>query len=491
MSSDKVFELPAYGWKPRRDQMPSWQTLMNTDFRRGSIVAHRRFGKDELGLQTVAVKAMERVGSYWYAMPEYEQARKAIWNMVNWRTQRTRIDDAFPPEIVAHRDNETMFLRLESGSTVQLIGSDRVDSLVGGGQIGIVMSEAALSNPKALQYFRPILEESGGWELQISTPRGKNHFYRSVLANAEDEANGDKGVFNALLPADKTDVFPVHQLHRIKMDLIREHGQKLGEAIFNQEYMVSFNAAVIGSVWGDELTELELEGRCGTFRHDRRFPVNTSWDLGVGDPTVILFWQDIGGRHRLIDAFESTDLGIDTYINVLKEKRETLHYTYGIHVGPHDLAQREKLRGVSLKDGARRMGLEFKQMPNTRIKTQISVGAQLLRQVEVNEGNADAMDAFEKFKAYHYPLNKATGEIVATPVHDGASHASSALMTYALYHASKLGVQVGDGDNGLGGGLNQKFDPRKYGGGQVPYGHDGTVSAMMRGNGTPRRGAFG
>lgn len=486
------FALPAYGWNPRRDQVPLWRQMLHPDFRRGVIVGHRRFGKDELGLQATAVKAMERVGSYWYCLPQYAQARKTIWEMVNWRTKRTRIDDAFPPEIVVKRDNQTMMLWLESGSTVQLIGSDQVDSLVGGGQVGIVMSEAALSDPRALQFFRPILEESKGWELQISTPRGKNHFHRAYNAALEDVRNGDRSVLAALMDATKTDVFPTHQLHRIKMDLIREHGKKMGEAIFQQEYMCSFTAAIIGAVWGDECQDLENAGRVRPLPHDPRLPVTTSWDIGVGDPTSILFFQDTG-RLRLIDAFESSDLGLDTYINVLKQKRQDHGYTYARHVAPHDIHQREWLRGVSRMDEAKRLGLTFKRIPQTRLKTQISVGAQLIRMMEVNSQSPEAVAAFEHFKAYHYPISKATGDIVPSPVHDEHSHASSALMTMALDQAARLGVNLAQTDPELMGNVDalggtEKFDPRKYG--DAPFGGPGSVSSMMR-PGAPVRGAFG
>jgi len=483
------FALPAYDWRPRKDQMPIWRTMMSDDFRRGTIVAHRRFGKDELALQMMAVKAMQRPGSYWYCLPQYAQARKTIWEMVNWRTKRARVDDAFPPEIVVKRDNQSMMLWLESGSTIQLIGSDQVDSLVGGGQVGIVLSEAALSDPRAMQFFRPILEESGGFELQISTPRGKNHFYRNYLAAKEDMDSGDKTVLAAKLTAEDTSVFPPAQLNRIRLDLIREHGKKIGEAIFEQEYKCSFQAALIGAVWGDEISELELEGRLRPMHHDRRFGVSTSWDLGVGDSTVILFWQEVNTRHRLIDAFEGTGLGLDTYIEVLKNKKAEKGYVYSQHIGPHDIQNREWLRGVSRMDEAKRMGLHFTRMPQTRIKTQISVGAQMLRNVEVNESNPDAVAAFEHWKAYHYPVNKTTGEFVTTPVHDEHSHASSALMTYSLHHASKLGVNLGDMDPDLHGdalGGAGKFDPRVY-----------DTRGAFRGGGiasgvsNPRQGAFG
>ena len=458
------FALPAYGWRPRRDQLPIWNSMVRPDFRRGVIVGHRRYGKDELGLQMTAVKAMSRVGSYWYCLPEYEQARKAIWEMVNWRTQRTRINDAFPPEIVADRDEKGMMLWLTSGSTVQLIGSDRVDSLVGGGQIGIVMSEASLSNPKAIQFFRPILEESKGWELQIATPRGKNHFYRAYKAVEEDMRNGVPGMVAALRTAMDTDVFLQDQLFRIELDLIREHGTTIGTALFEQEYLCSFTAAVIGAVWSQEVNELQLEGRVGPYGHDRRFPVITSWDIGVGDATVILFWQHIGSAYRLVDAHEGTGIGLDSYIEVLKQKHSDKGYIYARHQGPHDVKQREWVRGLSRMEEAARMGLKFTRTPNTRIKTQIAAGAQLIRQMQVNENCPEAVAAFEHIKEYKFPVNPSTGQVTPVPIHDEHSHTASALMTMAVSEAAKLGVNITEPDTDLGGGLNttDKFDPRYY-----------------------------
>src|SRR3546814_12862572 len=68
-----------------------------------------------------------------------------------------------------------MFIRFKSGSTWQLVGSDRYNSLVGAGVAGVTFSEFALANPSAWGYIRPMLEENDGWATFITTPRGRNH----------------------------------------------------------------------------------------------------------------------------------------------------------------------------------------------------------------------------------------------------------------------------------------------------------------------------
>lgn len=473
--------------------MPTWRAVSDPGFQRGVIVASRRWGKDEIALEALAVHAMSRVGSYWYCLPEYEQARKALWTMVNWRTQRTRIDDAFPEEIREKTDNDSMFIKLKSGSTIQLVGSDRVDSLVGGGQIGIVMSEAALSNPKAKMFFMPILEESKGWLLEVSTPRGKNSFYRAYLGVKEDMEAGMPGRYAAFLPADKTGLFPQEQLNRIRLDLIREHGQTIGQSLFAQEYLCSFDAAVVGAVWGAELENLELQDRARPCPFDRRFPCQTSWDLGLADQNWILIWQYVNNEYRLIDAHYGTGLGLDSYIAVLKDWHHTKGYNYNKHLGPHDIGQRDYVRGLSRMDEAKRMGLNFTRTPNTRLRTQVIAGAHLINQMVVNTNSENAVKALEHFKQWRYPVNKSTGQFIETPEHSIHSHASSALCTYAVNVAKDLGV-VGVEDEALhartnGLGANQKFDPRMYG--NAPLGSDTSVSSMMRQHRSGGGTAFG
>ena len=129
-------------------------------------------------LHHVACAAHERVGNYWYMLPEAEQARKALWNAVNPHTGKLRLEEAFPNELRAGQDDKGMLIKFKNGSTVQIIGSDNFNSLVGSTPVGLVFSEYALANPSAWGLLRPILLENNGWACFNSTPRGKNHFKR-------------------------------------------------------------------------------------------------------------------------------------------------------------------------------------------------------------------------------------------------------------------------------------------------------------------------
>lgn len=388
-------------------------------------------GKDEVALHHTAIKAMERVGNYWHMLPVQEQARKAIWEAVNSHTGRVRWKEVFPPEIIAHVDNQAMKLTFKNGSTWQVLGSDNYESNVGASAVGIVYSEAALGNPHAHGYFRPILLENNGWSMHVSSVRGRNHFYKLFKLH---ESNPES--FCQLLSAETSGVFTEAQLENERREMIAEYGFAIGTSLFAQEYLSDWDSSVIGAVFGKELKRLEEEGRAAPFMYDARYPVDTSWDLGVGDATVVLFWQQIGNKQRLIDWYSSNDTGLEHYAEVLASKP----YFYGNHAGPHDIAVREwGLNGVSRLDHAKRLGLHFTRMPNVSKAEQIAAASQLIGLMEVNVGEhpvddpmEDCRFILEAMKQYKFKFDKTRKVMSKNPEHDWTSHYADALMTRAL-----------------------------------------------------------
>jgi hypothetical protein len=341
--------------------------------------------------------------------------------------------------------------------------------------------------------MQPVIMESGGASIYIGTPRGKKNVFHNIYQSCKtDMEAGREGVYAFYMPASQTKAFTTEELNQMRIEMQREHGMSAGEALFRQEMECDWNAAVQGAVFAKEMLEMEDEGRVYPIHVDPRIPVHTSVDLGIADDSCWNFWQQVGGRHRLVDAITVNGIGLDQHVQLLRDWAHKNKATFGTMYAPHDAAQRELGgRGLSRMDQARNLGLIWKHTPNTRLKTQIAVASQLFRMTEVNSESEGAMYVLEAWKAYRWHTNKSTGQLLETPVHDWASHPTSATMTYAINVARALGVHNDFVDEVLNGGRAQKFDPRQYGGGRVPYGHDNNVSAMMRGNGTPRRGAFG
>lgn len=308
-----------HNWQPRQYQIPAWNYWVRDGGRHMELVWHRRSGKDEIALHGTAVKAFERPANYWHMLPLANQARKAIWDAVNPRTGRRRIDEAFPLELRTNTRDQDMLIRFVNGSTWQVLGSDNFQSAIGSTPAGIVYSEWAQSNPSARGYLRPILTENQGWQAYITTPRGKNHAYSTF-----NEAKRNPEQFAQLLTVKDTGMLNQQQLDAELHEYIATYGSDMGLALFEQEYMCSFDAAIIGAYYGAEFRMIDQQGRITDVEHDGRYPVHTAFDIGYDDDTAIWFFQVIGGELRVIDYYASSGKDVDHYASQMMGKRVTI-----------------------------------------------------------------------------------------------------------------------------------------------------------------------
>jgi phage terminase large subunit len=414
-------------WSPRPYQKPLWDYL-GAGGKRAVAKWHRRSGKDEVFLHHTACSAHERVGNYWYMLPEYSQARKSMWDAVNPHTGKKRVDEAFPLELRKSTREHEMMIQFHCGSSFQLVGSDNFNSLVGSPPVGLVFSEYALSNPSAWGYLMPILEENGGWAGFNSTPRGKNHF-----KNLCEFAAKEPGWFFSSLGADQTGVFTDAQLQAIRRQLQSTHGEAFGDALWNQEYYVSFDAAVPGSFWGDCLDRLQLLGRIdANCVVDQNFPVHTAWDLGRTDDTAIWFYQIIGGGIWIFDYHSSSGKDIQFYADLLRERQKSFGFTYGTHWLPHDARARTLAAG----------GKSIQQQMINQEVGRIVIAKKLDHQEGVQAARKTfpycrfhvdrCSDGIEALRHYHREWDEELQTFKDNPVHDWSSHGSSAFRALSL-----------------------------------------------------------
>jgi phage terminase large subunit len=396
-------------------QLGLWSYLKNGGTRAIEIW-HRRSGKDEIALHWAAVAAHERVATYWHMLPEYAQGRKAIWTAVNAHTGRRRIDEAFPFELRANTNEQEMFIRFKCGSTWQVVGSDRYNAAVGSPPAGVTFSEWALADPASWGYLAPIVVENAGWAIFITTSRGRNHA-KSML----DAARTSPEWHAQVLTADDTGAISKAAIDAQRKEYHAIFGEDAGDALIEQEYYCSFEAAVLGAYWGKELALAERQGRVCKVDIDPDYPVNTAWDIGIDDPMALWCFQVGHGVVNVVDYYESSGHGLDHYCGWLDDRGY-----HGIDWVPHDA----KVREVGAPGGRTRietmikLGRKPRLQPDHKLMDGINAGRTTIPLARFDaERCAKGLDALREYKA---EWDMGTRAFRKTPKHDWASHGADA-----------------------------------------------------------------
>jgi phage terminase large subunit len=267
--------------------------------------------------------------------------------------------------------------------------------------------------------------ENDGWAMFVTTPRGANHARKTL-----ELARSDPSWFQQVLSAKDTGVFTEDQLASELKEYQHDYGKEEGEALFEQEYNCSFDAALIGSYYGAYLNRAAKEGRIGKVPIDRSLLVHTGWDLGVSDSTGIWFIQRAGREYRIVDYHEAAGVGLDEYARVLDAKKAEHSWVYGLHYFPHDMAVRELSNGGrSRADTMQGLGYKPIIVPQNNVMDGINATRRLLDQAWIDETRCER--GLNALRNYRREWDDRLKMFRDSPLHDWASHGADAIRTFA------------------------------------------------------------
>lgn len=422
-SIEKLLPLP---WTPRWYQKKLWNYMQHGGLR-AYVVAHRRWGKDDVALNWTCYAAHQRVGSYWHCLPQYGQARRAIWTSVNPHTGRRRIDEAFPIELRDKTLENEMFIRFKNGSTWQLTASDTYNNLVGAGIAGVTFSEWALCNPASYGYIQPMLIENGGWAMMITTPRGRNHAY-NLYHRAKKSMESDGEWFCELQSVIDTGAMDDAALREALVDYQTLFGSDIGTAQYRQEYLCDWQAAILGAYYAVEMRQLrERDG----IRHVLPMPnnpVHRTWDIGVKDDTSIIWFQVQGGKPVIIDAYSASGVGVDHYAEVIHKRGWQV--AGSIDWVPHDAAVKEWGSGRTRVESMIAEGLNPRFVTMASKADGIQAARRTLKTAIFDPSTADTLvSALEQYRR-EWDDDKKTFRV--SEVRDWTTHLSDAFRYLSL-----------------------------------------------------------
>lgn len=349
-------------------------------------------------------------------LPEYSQARKAIWDAINPHTGRRRIDEAFPLEIRKATNQTEMKIEFHSGSIWQVVGSDNFNSLIGSPPIGIVYSEWSVANPMAHAYLSPILAENNGWTLFIYTARGYNHGFSTY-----EGAKSDSKSFAELLTVADTKAITeealTHQL-RVYQDI---YGKEHGESFFRQEFYNDWSAANIGAILGLDVEKAGRGGRIVDFDHED-WPIEISSDIGFRDTAAWWFWQPKSGGFDLIDYDQGIGMDADDWIERLMQKP----YKLGKIWLPHDAraktfqSKHSSVERFITAFGTDKIGI----IPESKKSDRINAARRVITNCRFH--STKCKDGLSGLRSWSYEFDEEKKIYSKEPKHDWASHPGDA-----------------------------------------------------------------
>lgn len=397
-----IVEIP---YRPRE----LWKDFHNNKKRWNVIVAHRRAGKtvaivNEL-IKGCLTTELERP-RFAYIAPFLVQVKAIAWDYAKYYSKGI-------PNV---KFNESE-LRIDfpNGARLQLLGADNPDRLRGIYLDGVALDEYAQIRPNFFsEIIRPALSDRQGYAVFIGTPKGHNHFYDLV-------SQADENWFSKIYKASETGIVGEAELEDAKKIMTPDE--------YAQEYNCSFEAAIKGAFYSDEIAKAKADKRVCKVPYDPNLEVNTAWDIGWTDDTSIIFWQQFGKEIRVIDAYSNSGMTMGEYSKILKDKG----YSYGTHYFPHDAYTKRMSDGKSTVDVAREYGVETVNTPQLSVLEGINQARLAFKDMWFDEEKTK--DLVNALSQYRREWNEANQTFRANPLHDWSSHLADAFryMAISLY----------------------------------------------------------
>lgn len=276
----------------------------------------RRTGKSTFAINETFKQAITVKGRYWIIAPTYKQAKNIYW--------RDLISHV-PESAIAKKNESEVTILLNNGSVIELKGADNADSLRGAGIHGVVLDEYAFMKPYVYdEIIGPMIRQTKGWAIFISTPDGFNHFY-TLAEQAKRDTTGEWLYSHAT--AYDNPYFPDDELDAEKTKLMEQEGED-GEIRFKQEYMAEFKKKT-GLVYKTFSREVHT-------KPISEFPLEyttyaLSMDFGWENPTAAVFVGiDYDNNWWIFDELYRNRMQTEQTATLTKQKMGTNYYTYKI-----------------------------------------------------------------------------------------------------------------------------------------------------------------
>jgi hypothetical protein len=263
------------------------------------------------------------------------------------------------------------------------------------------------------------LEENNGWAVWISTPRGRNH-----LLQLYQHAARTRGWFSEILTVEDTAALSHEAIAEALAEYQSLYGLDAGSAMFEQEMLCSFTAALLGTFYGHEMRDVRGDGRILDVEALDDRVVNTCWDLGVGDDTSIWWWQAQGAQLVLLDHYAASGVGLEHYLDQIEHRERQHGWRRGSAYVPHDAKVKEWGSGRTRVETMSALGLKPVLVPLATIDDGINAVRRTLPLCVFHPRCEDG--GISALEQYRREWDDETKCFTQKPLHDWSSNPADA-----------------------------------------------------------------
>ena len=243
-----------------------------------------------------------------------------------------------------------------------------------------------------------------------STPNGKGNNFARIRFAPPDSTGFQVNTWHWRMNPEKTQAWYDKEIKGLTREQIA------------REYEISYAGSVEGQVYYnfDQSHIIDLE-------YDKRLPLFTAWDFGIGDPTSIL-WLQINplGDILIIDEFELNEEESPYFADLVKGK-------YGNKYDDHVGDPAGKARGVTKKSWVSWLAEHGIQIKTPWVHTydeRILATRKIMPRLYVSKKCVLFQD---RISNYRFPVDDEGRPTADKPIHNWACHMMTALEFFATW----------------------------------------------------------
>jgi len=189
----------------------------------------------------------------------------------------------------------------------------------------------------------------------------------------------------------------------------------------------SFMISTDGAFYTHEMNLVYTQNRICQLPVVDNVEVDTWWDLGMNDLTVIVFVQSVGSQIRIVDLYFNRGYKLAHYVEKLKEKG----YRYGKHIFPHDVGVKDLSTGITRKQTLYELGMyNIHIAPKISFEDGIERVRNIFSRMYFDEGRTK--DLYEALGNYRKDYDQKLGTYKKNERHDINSHFAAAVRYGAI-----------------------------------------------------------